>query len=188
MPQLVEPSAALAESFRSAMPDFAAEGRGGPQDHSALGHDLTGFAAQWHTPQGFERFLAELRQAGDTSVPPPPNRVHSSTYWWAEGAQYLGSIRIRHALTPQLLEAGGHIGYDVAPKARRRGHGTSMLRAALPIAAEIGLDQVLITCDTDNVGSRRVIEANGGVLEDERSGMLRFWVPTRPQAATGTSR
>jgi predicted acetyltransferase len=114
--------------------------------------------------------------------------VHSSTYWWAEGAEYLGSIRIRHALTPQLLEAGGHIGYDVAPRARRRGHGTAMLRAALPIAAWIGLDQVLITCETDNVGSRRVIEANGGVLEDERSGRLRFWVPTMPRAATGTSR
>jgi predicted acetyltransferase len=35
------------------------------------------------------------------------------------------------------------------------------------------------TCDVDNVGSRTVIELNGGVLEDERSGKLRFWVPTR---------
>jgi predicted acetyltransferase len=188
MPQLLEPSAALADSFRSAMADFAAEGRGGPQDDSALGRDLTGFGSQWHTPQGFERFLAKLLQDGDTSAPPPPNWVHSTTYWWAEGPEYLGSIRIRHALTPQLLETGGHIGYDVAPKARRRGHGTAMLRAALPIAARIGLDRVLITCDPGNVGSRRVIEANGGVLEDERSGELRFWAPTLPRAATGTSR
>jgi len=179
MPQLLEPSAALAPSFRSAMADFAAEGRGGPHDDSALGRYLTGFAAQWHTPQGFERFLAMLRQEGDTSAPPPPNWVHSSTYWWAEGSEFLGSIRIRHALTPRLLETAGHIGYDVAPKARRQGHGTAMLRAALPIAAGMGLETVLITCDTDNVGSRRVIEANGGVLEDERSGKLRFWVPTR---------
>jgi predicted acetyltransferase len=28
-------------------------------------------------------------------------------------------------------------------------------------------------------GSRTVIERNGGVLEDERGGKLRFWVPTR---------
>jgi predicted acetyltransferase len=188
VPQLFEPSAALAVSFRSAMADFAAEGRGGPQDDSALGHHLTGFADQWHTPQGFERYLAKLRAEADTSVPPPQNWVHSSTFWWAEGAQFLGSIRIRHGLTPQLLEEGGHIGYDIAPKARRRGHGTAMLRAALPIAAGLGLEQVLITCDSDNVGSRKVIEANGGVLEDERSGKLRFWVLTMPRAATGTSR
>jgi hypothetical protein len=37
----------------------------------------------------------------------------------------------------------------------------------------------LVTCDVDNVASRRVIEHSGGVLEDERAGKLRFWVPTR---------
>jgi predicted acetyltransferase len=185
MPQLLPPTAALAASFRSAMADFAAEGRGGPQDNSALGRQLTGFADQWHTPEGFERFLATLRQEGDTSVPPPPGWVHSSTYWWADGPEFLGCIRIRHALTPALLDNGGHIGYDVAPKVRRRGHGAAMLRAALPIAARLGIERALLTCDADNIGSRKVIEANGGVLEDERSGTLRFWVRTAPRAATG---
>lgn len=179
MPRLLQPSAELAASFRSAMADFADEGRGTAQDDSALGRHLTGFATQWHTQRGFERFLAELRREGDTAVPPPPNWVHSSTYWWAEGARFLGSIRIRHELTPQLLESAGHIGYDVAPRVRRRGHGTAMLRAALPIAAGLGIEQALVTCDVDNLGSRKVIQANGGVLEDERGGKLRFWVPTR---------
>jgi predicted acetyltransferase len=179
MPHLLRPCAELAPAFRSAMADFAAEGRGGPQDDSALGRHLRDYAAQWHTPDGFERFLTALLAEGDTSAPPPPNWVHTSTYWWAEGSQFLGTIRIRHESTPQLLESAGHIGYDVAPQARRRGHGTAMLRAALPIAAELGLDQALITCDLDNLGSRAVIEANGGVLEDERGGKLRFWVPTR---------
>ncbi|MEO6501930.1 MAG: GNAT family N-acetyltransferase [Jatrophihabitantaceae bacterium] len=178
MPELVQPSAELAPSFRSAMADFAAEGRGGPLDDSALGRQLTGFATHWHTPQGFERFLATLRREGDTSVPPPPDWVHTSTYWWAEGLEFLGVIRIRHELTPRLIESGGHIGYDIAPSARRRGHGTAMLRAALPIAAGLGIDKALITCDADNLGSRKVILANGGVLEDERAGTLRFWAPT----------
>ena len=188
MPQLLEPSAAQAVSFRSAMADFAAEGRGGPEDDSALGRQLAGFAEQWHTVEGFERYLTALRQEGDTSAPLPPGWVHSSTYWWVEGPEFLGVIRIRHALTPKLLETGGHVGYDVAPKARRRGHGAAMLRAALPIAAGLGLDRVLITCDPGNVGSRRVIEANGGILEDERSGTLRYWAPTAPRAATGANR
>jgi predicted acetyltransferase len=180
MPHLVEPSAELAASFLLAMADFAAEGRGEPSDDSALGHQLREFAADWHTAAGFERFVAALRKQADTTAAPPPNWVHSSTYWWAEESQYLGSIRIRHQLTPGLLETGGHIGYDVAPAVRRRGHGTAMLRAALPIAARLGIGQVLITCDLDNIGSRKVIEANGGVLEDERGGMLRYWVPTAP--------
>ncbi|HYN67371.1 MAG TPA: hypothetical protein VES93_10820 [Ornithinibacter sp.] len=32
----------------------------------------------------------------------------------------------------------------------------------------IRLDPALVTCDVDNVGSAKVIEANGGVLEDVR--------------------
>jgi predicted acetyltransferase len=53
-----------------------------------------------------------------------------------------------------------------------------MLRAALPVCRTLGIESALITCDTDNIGSRKVIEANGGVLEDERGAKLRYWVPT----------
>jgi predicted acetyltransferase len=73
---------------------------------------------------------------------------------------------------------GGHIGYAVRPTARRRGHATAALALMLPVAAERGIDPVLVTCDTDNVGSRRVIEANGGVLEDVRGQKMRYWIRT----------
>ena len=53
-----------------------------------------------------------------------------------------------------------------------------MLGAVLPIAHSMGIDPVLVTCDNDNEPSRRTIESHGGVLEDERSGKLRYWVPT----------
>lgn len=53
-----------------------------------------------------------------------------------------------------------------------------MLREALPLARKLGIDQALLTCDTDNEASRKVILANGGVLTDERNGKPRSWVPT----------
>jgi predicted acetyltransferase len=53
-----------------------------------------------------------------------------------------------------------------------------MLAAALPLARALGIDPALVTCDESNEGSRRVIEANGGRLEDKRGSELRFWVPT----------
>jgi predicted acetyltransferase len=56
-----------------------------------------------------------------------------------------------------------------------------MLRQALPVARDLGIDLALITCDVSNIGSRTVIERNGGVLEDERRGKLRFWVATVPR-------
>jgi predicted acetyltransferase len=53
-----------------------------------------------------------------------------------------------------------------------------MLRDVLPYASALGIERVLVTCDTTNVGSRKVIEANGGEFEDERGGKLRFWIRT----------
>jgi predicted acetyltransferase len=35
---------------------------------------------------------------------------------------------------------------------------------------------VLVTCDDSNVGSRRVIEANAGVLADVTDGTCRYWI------------
>jgi predicted acetyltransferase len=105
--------------------------------------------------------------------------VPSTTLWWVEGGEWLGRIQLRQRLNDRLLAGGGHIGYDVAPGHRRRGHATAMLWAMLAVAADrYGIASALVTCDPDNVASRRVIEACGGVLEDERDGKLRFWVPT----------
>ena len=102
----------------------------------------------------------------------------STTLWWVNEQEYLGRLAIRHRLTPTLLNFGGHIGYDVRPSARRRGHATAMLAEALPLAAKLGIDPVLVTCDDDNTGSKKVIEANGGVFEDQRGVKLRYWIPT----------
>lgn len=178
MAELIEPTTRLAASFREAMADFIAEGRGGPADDSALARNIAEFGGRWHTEAGFAAYVADLHRQGDPAQPSPPGWTHTSTYWWVEGEKYLGSIRIRHEMIPPVLAEAGLIGYDIAPRARRRGHGTAMLRAALPIAGKLGFDRALITCDPDNVGSRRVLENNGGIFECERNGKLRYWVPT----------
>jgi RimJ/RimL family protein N-acetyltransferase len=104
--------------------------------------------------------------------------VPQTVLWWVSGDAYLGRLSIRHRLTPHLLHHGGNIGFEVRPSARRRGHATAMLAAALPLAAQLGIDPARIDCDAVNVASRRVIERNGGVLDEERDGSLYFWVPT----------
>jgi predicted acetyltransferase len=59
-----------------------------------------------------------------------------------------------------------------------------MLRRALPICATLGIDQALITCDVDNIASRKVIERCGGVFEavtndpDLEIQKRRYWVKT----------
>jgi predicted acetyltransferase len=65
------------------------------------------------------------------------------------GYEHLGRIAIRHRLTPRLREFRGHIGYEVRPSVRRRGHASAMLAAVLPVAGALGIDPVLITCDEE---------------------------------------
>jgi predicted acetyltransferase len=96
--------------------------------------------------------------------------------WWVSGDQYVGELVIRHELTPALLKSGGHVGYEVAIPWRRQGHGTAMLAAGLVECARLGLRRVLLTIDANNVASRRVALANGGVLEGRAYGEDRFWI------------
>ena len=61
------------------------------------------------------------------------------------------------------------------------GFGRIILKFALDKAKNLGLNKVLLTCDYDNIGSKKIIEYNGGVLENiiERehgNKILRYWI------------
>lgn len=90
----------------------------------------------------------------------------------------VGSASVRHSLNDALRQYGGHIGYAVLPDKRRRGYGTAILRQCVRIAHTIGIDPVLVTCDEDNIGSIKAIEAVGGQL-GARVQMPSRTVPTR---------
>jgi len=177
MPRLTDPDLRVHASFLAAMGEFQAEGRGGPGDESMIGRDIREYGADWRDPAGFAAYLDALHAARDID-PEADGPVPCTTYWYTDGDTWLGRLAIRHVLNDRLRAWGGHIGYDVRPGARRRGHATAMLRAALPAARALGITSALLTCDADNTGSRKVIEACGGVRAEGRAGGLRYWVPT----------
>lgn len=81
-----------------------------------------------------------------------------------------------------LSRYGGHIGFGVRPSARRRGHATEILRRTLIEAGKLGIADVLVTCDKDNLASARTILRNGGVLDSEEymeahaAVVQRYWI------------
>lgn len=92
-------------------------------------------------------------------------RLPGYSMWMWDG-QFCGSVGFRWQpgtteLPPYCL---GHVGYSVVPWKRRRGYATRALHLLLPHARAEGLAHIELTTDVDNVASRRVIEANGGVL------------------------
>lgn len=185
MPALVDPTPVVRVSFLAAMQEFREEGRGGPDDDTLRGLDLREQAPAWDDEAGFAAYVDAVRAEADT--PRRPGWVTCTSLWYVEGTEYLGALAIRHRLTEHLREYGGHIGYDVRPSARRRGHATAMFREGLRVAHRLGIDPALLTCDHDNVGSRTIIERAGGVLADRRGVKLRYWVPTINAAGTATA-
>lgn len=94
--------------------------------------------------------------------------VPSYDYFIVDDGKFIGVIHIRIELTPALLQYGGNIGYGVHPKYWKQGYGTTALKLGLQKAKEIGLKgKLLITCDDDNIGSSKIIEKNGGILENK---------------------
>lgn len=128
----------------------------------------------------FDEFLSIV---GREPNEPDPAKVpaHLFLLVQTESSRLFGAIQIRHHIDhPNLIETGGHIGYGICPSERRKGYATNMLALALPEAKKIGLSRLLVTCKDANLGSRKVIESNGGVFErttlDEGQLARRYWI------------
>ena len=111
--------------------------------------------------------------------------VPSYDYFLIDDDLFIGVIHIRIELTPALLRYGGHIGYGINPKYWRQGYGTKLLKLGLEKAKQLGIkEKVLVTCDDDNIGSYKIIEYNGGILENiienKKDGQIfltrRYWI------------
>jgi predicted acetyltransferase len=93
----------------------------------------------------------------------------------------VGRASIRFGLNEWLARYGGHIGYVVLPEFRRLGYATEILRQAIEVARQEGVDRVLVICDQDNIGSAAIIERCGGVFEglatsEDGNVIRRYWI------------
>lgn len=191
--ELVEPHPRFHRSFLAAVAEFVAAGE---ERHVGLpvfgrgrrlGPEFTRESIV--TPAGFAAMVRVVVEAKEPFSPRPEGYVPWTELWMADGDEYLGRATLRHELTDALLTWGGHIGYAVRPSARRQGFASAGLRCMLALADRRGIDPVLVTCDVDNVASRRVIERAGGEYEDTREGKRRYWVPTdAPPDGTAVAR
>ena len=128
--------------------------------------------------KNFAAFIKRMRNYEKGTV--SRGRVPSSTYWLLNNSVFIGIATVRHRLNPRLLKNGGHVGYGIRPTQRKKGYGKKILVLALRKAKKLGIKKVLITCDDTNVGSWKIIEVNGGILENKirYKGKLlrRYWI------------
>lgn len=164
-PFLTRPHIQYRDSFVSATREFEAEGERPPWNYNML-------------ESNFDEYI-DVLMGHETD--PFAGYVPQTTFWLIVDDAYTGTIDIRHNLTTSLRKFGGHIGYRIRPTMRRKNYGTLQLQLALPEVWELGIKRALITCDDDNIGSQRIIEANGGILQDKvdngRASLTRrYWI------------
>ncbi len=105
-------------------------------------------------------------------------KVPSTTYWLYVDGRPAGFGAIRHFLTDALREAGGNIGYGIAPAYRRKGYGKKLLGLLLEEACRLGIDRALVTIHADNAASKATALANGGVISDQTEERVYVWIDT----------
>ncbi len=117
----------------------------------------------------------------------PSHYVKATYLWLIDNDEFIGEVSIRHTLTDDLLRFGGNIGYGIRCSYHNKGFGTKILELALNYAkTKLNLKKVLVTCNDINVASSRVIEKNGGKLQDKVKNIIdgieiltrRYWIET----------
>jgi predicted acetyltransferase len=153
--KLVEPSLDLKKEFSAMANDFieAGEAKDGLDNYNKILLDFPGYVKQ--------------RLGWKNGIDLPRGWVPASTFWLMRNDNtLLGRSSIRRELSEFLRNIGGHIGYTIRPTHRKKGYGTAILELSLIEAEKLGLKKVLVTCDQSNKASAKIIEKNGGVLQD----------------------
>lgn len=103
-------------------------------------------------------------------------KVPSTTFWLYVDGVPVGFGSLRHFLTEALSKAGGNIGYGIAPQFRGKGYGNILMKLLLQKAKKIGLEKVLVTVHLDNIPSKKVALANGGVISEKTEERYLIWI------------
>lgn len=125
--------------------------------------------------KSFQDFINNLEEREKTY------EVLNTTLFLIEDGKIIGSSNIRHYLNEFLMNYGGHVGYGVRPDMRGQGYASKILNESLKFLKSLNVEKALITCDEENIASRKVILNNGGVQDQSHirgdGGVTnRFWI------------
>jgi len=175
--ELVQPSAQFKDSFIEAVREYKGEAETEPT------RSYRSLSIQ-ELESDFDAFVERERSHAEGKNQ-PEGYVPQTEFWLIDSGEYIGRVSVRERLNEHLLQIGGHIGYNIRPSKRGKGYGNKILELALEKAKDMGIGRVRITCDVENIASRKIIEKNGGVLDSEipnpETGVnkARFWIENK---------
>lgn len=133
--------------------------------------------------ENYEKLIVKLENYSNGIID-NPNYVAYTSYVAIDSTnKIVGLGSLRPELNNFLKKFGGHIGYSIVPSERKKGYGTEILKLLLLEAKKNKLDKVLVTCEENNIASKKIIEKNGGILENkvrqDYEIICRYWINLR---------
>lgn len=100
------------------------------------------------------------------TVPADPVRGWAPTYDFAMrvGEETVGFLSLRIGGGEYIENYIGHVGYRVQPAFRGRRYAGRTVALIVPLAFRHGIDPLWITCNPDNLPSRRTLERLGAEM------------------------
>jgi predicted acetyltransferase len=110
-------------------------------------------------------FIEFLKTVEDNKKGINDTGIKEIYYFAIENDKIVGHGSIR--LNPEInndYSIYGHIMYGVVPSKRNKGYGTIICKLLIEKAKEYGINNIIITCNNDNIASAKVIINNNGEL------------------------
>ncbi len=108
----------------------------------------------------------ELHLTERTLGDPSRNFVPAYRFEMRVGGKKAGTISLRVGNTPYIELYAGHVGYGVELEFRGHHYAARATKLLFDLARKHGLTTLWITCNPENVASRRTCELVGGELVD----------------------
>ena len=127
---------------------------------------MRGESVQFYDPgdlrDGDLRLVLRRTYGGSRSLGLAPNYAFDMKH--AETGARMGEIDLRLSAEHYITHYAGHIGYAVERAFRGHHYASRACRLLLPRAKQHGLAPLWITCNPDNVASRKTCEHLGATL------------------------
>lgn len=137
------------------------------EEHYRYNSNINGSGGLHRYLDNYQAWLDRLEEY--RNIEPDDNRVPADTYFLVRESdnRIIGMLNLRRVLNQRLINCGGHIGYGIRPTERRQGYNEINLYLGLLRSQELGIDEVILDADEDNIASWRTIEALGGIHSND---------------------